>query len=166
MLVEAIINGKELNKETVRTDEIQHYVISKVATINQELRKNKSLLDLEDEDDYVDVLQVAKEKSKREPKKVKRSTFEITLEMVQNGKNAAEIARERQLSKTTINGHFAKLIQSEQLELSHVMDEKRIRVLEAYFDDYEGGSLTPLKEKLGDKVTWDELKLIQASKMI
>jgi hypothetical protein len=31
------------------------------------------------------------------------------------------------------------------------------------FGDYQGTSLTPLKEKLGNKVSWDELKLFQAS---
>jgi hypothetical protein len=34
------------------------------------------------------------------------------------------------------------------------------------FDGYEGTSLSPLKEKLGNKVTWEELKLYQAASMV
>jgi hypothetical protein len=60
---------------------------------------------------------------------------------------------------------LAILIKAEKLELKDVLSEKRIRDLENMFGDYEGTSLGPLKEKLGNKVTWDELKLYQASTM-
>jgi hypothetical protein len=46
------------------------------------------------------------------------------------------------------------------------MSPKRIHELANLFEGYEGTSLTPLKEKLGNKVTWDELKLYQASTLI
>ena len=46
------------------------------------------------------------------------------------------------------------------------MSKERIRELEDYFDDYNEASLTPLKEKLGDKVNWEELKLFRASTII
>jgi hypothetical protein len=35
-----------------------------------------------------------------------------------------------------------------------------------YFDDYNESSLTPLKEKLGAAVSWEELKLYRASTII
>jgi len=47
-----------------------------------------------------------------------------------------------------------------------VMNEKRIHELASMFDGFEGTSLGPLKEKLGNKVTWDELKLYQASMQV
>lgn len=42
------------------------------------------------------------------------------------------------------------------------MSPKRISELEQLFEGFEGNSLNPLKEKLGSKATWDELKLYQA----
>ena len=42
------------------------------------------------------------------------------------------------------------------------MQPKRISELETMFEGFTGTSLGPLKEKLGAKATWDELKLYQA----
>jgi hypothetical protein len=46
------------------------------------------------------------------------------------------------------------------------MNPKRISELERMFEGFEGTSLNPLKEKLGSKVTWDELKLYQAGMQV
>jgi hypothetical protein len=46
--------------------------------------------------------------------------------------------------------------------LSDVLAPKRIKELESMFEGFTGTSLGPLKEKLGSKATWDELKLYQA----
>jgi hypothetical protein len=46
------------------------------------------------------------------------------------------------------------------------MSPKRINELATIFEGFEGTSLAPLKEKLGNKVTWDELKLYQASTQV
>ena len=58
------------------------------------------------------------------------------------------------------------LIKAEEIELIDVMPEERIRELEDYFDSYTENSLTPLKEQLGNKVTWEELKLYRASTIV
>ena len=50
--MEAIIAGSEINRDTIRTAEIQNYKIAKIALIQQEMRQNKSLLDLDDEHDF------------------------------------------------------------------------------------------------------------------
>ena len=106
--------------------------------------------------------------SKKSTKEIKekRSTFHQTLDLVREGLKVEEIARARQLSVKTINGHFINLIKSEEIELSDVMSKERIRELEEFFEDYTENSLTPLKEKLGDKVSWEELKLFRASTII
>ena len=90
----------------------------------------------------------------------------MTLDLIQEGYTIEQIARQRQLSENTINNHIINLIKAEKIELKDVMDEERIRQLEDFFDGYSENSLTPLKDKLGDKVTWDELKLFRASTII
>ena len=86
--------------------------------------------------------------------------------MVKAGKSIEEIANERQLSKGTISTHCARLIQLEKMELRDVMDAETRNALSDLFDDYEGGSMSGLKEKVGNKFTWDELKLYQASLLV
>jgi hypothetical protein len=171
LLMEAIIAGSEINRDTIRTAEIQNYKIAKIALIQQEMRQNKSLLDLDDEHDFESIrtnaiLSSTKGSASEKVKKIKKSTHEITLEMIELGKDIATIARERQLSATTINGHLVQLIRTEKIQLEQVMDSARIQEIEAYFEGFEGSSLTPLKERIGNKVSWDELKLVQASKML
>jgi uncharacterized protein YpbB len=170
LLVEAVCNGSEINKETVKTTEITNYVIAKIAIIQQELRQNGNLLSDED-DSFEDVIESTKiqytSKNKKE-KQVsdKKSTHEKTLELLEQGNDVYEIARMRQLSATTINGHFVQLIKAEKITLDQVMSDERINELLGYFDNYQGESLNQLKEELGDKASWNELKLIQASKLL
>ena len=57
-------------------------------------------------------------------------------------------------------------MKTEKIELRDLLESKRINQLSDVFDDYEGGSLTDLKEKVGRKFTWDELKLYRASLIV
>lgn len=163
LLIEAVAAGREITKEVVWNTEIANYKISKIAAVKQEIRQTPTLLDEPEEDDII-FLKTSKKLSVT--KKDKKTTYEQTLELLEEGKEAKEIARLRQLSAQTINSHFVYLIRAEKIELSDVMSPKRINELANLFEGYEGASLTPLKEKLGNKVTWDELKLYQASTLI
>jgi len=164
LLIELVLNGQEITKEVVWNEELKNYKLSKIAIVKQEKRQTRSLLDMDDENgqEFIPVKIVKKTKESKE----KRSTFQQTLDLVKEGLKVEDIARMRQLSIKTINGHFMNLIKSEEIELSDVMGKERIRELETYFEEYRENSLTPLKEKLGDVVSWDELKLYKASTIV
>ena len=159
LLVTAVAEGEAITKDRIWNNDLQQYKLSKIAIVRQELKQVPSLLDDPDAEE-VSFLKSTKKLAKEQ--KVKKSTQEKTLELLEAGKEVSEIARERQLSVQTINSHFAYLIRSGQIELTDVMSPKRISELEQLFDGFEGNSLNPLKEKLGSKATWDELKLYQA----
>jgi hypothetical protein len=170
LLVEAVTAGRELNKETVWNEELKHYKLAKIAIIKQELREKPSLLDPVDvHDDFSHILSETKPKKGgkggKAEKKEKKTTYEQTLELFREGKSLEEIARVRQMTIGTIYSHFMNLIKQEEVELEEIMSPSRIRELENYFDEVkeQNQSLSQLKEKLGDKVTWEELKLYQAS---
>ena len=159
ILIETLASGREISKTTVWNTEISSYKLAKIAAVKQELKQVPSLLD--DEDEVIDTI-FEKTVKKDKGGSNKKSTYELTLELLEQGKDVAEIARIRQVSKQTINNHFVYLIRSEQIQLSDVMQPKRISELETMFEGFTGTSLGPLKEKLGAKATWDELKLYQA----
>jgi len=159
LLVTAVAEGEAITKDRIWNNDLQQYKLSKIAIVRQELKQVPSLLDDPDAEE-VSFLKSTKKLAKEQ--KVKKSTQEKTLELLEAGKEVSEIARERQLSVQTINSHFAYLIRSGQIELTDVMSPKRISELEQLFEGFEGNSLNPLKEKLGSKATWDELKLYQA----
>lgn len=166
LLMEAIVNEKPFTKETIKSPEILNYVIAKTQSIQQELRANRSMLEEMVEEDFVDVIQLVKPKKIKEEKVIKKNTYEITFELFEQGKTMEEIANERQLGLSTIEGHFAKLIQQELIDITAVLDPKRISEIESYLENAEGKTLGTLKEELGDKVSYGELKLVQASKML
>lgn len=166
LLMEAIVNEKPFTKETIRSPEILNYVIAKTHSIQQELRANRSMMDELMEEEFVDVIELVKPKKVKEEKIVKKNTYEITFELFEQGKTMEEIANERQLGLSTIEGHFAKLIRQEKIDITDILDPKRISEIESYLEDSEGKTLGTLKEELGDKVTYGELKLVQASKML
>lgn len=162
LFMEATLNGNNITKELIWNEEIKNYKISKLALIKNEKRQNRSLLDLGEDSDEIILI-----KKKEKPiKKEKKLTYEVTLDLVSEGKSIEEIARIRQLSINSIYSHLTKLIQLEKIELSDVISKERVAELENYFEDYTELSLTPLKEKLGDLVTWEELKLYRASTLI
>jgi uncharacterized protein YpbB len=160
LLIEAVSAGKEINKQQVNNTEIKNYKSSRIAAVQQELKQVPSLLDDPDEEPLSTLEKHTKKNTA--PKAEKKSTYELTLEHLQAGKNIDEIARLRQVSVQTITNHFVYLIRSEAIVLNDIMSTDRINELADYFEDYKETSLTPLKEKLGDLVSWEELKLYQA----
>jgi uncharacterized protein YpbB len=164
LLIEAVSNGREITKEVVWSNEIRNYKVSKISSVQQEMRQNPTTLAMDD--DFEDVLQLKLKKKVVKEKKEKINTYDLTYSLLREGNSIEEIAKIRQLSPQTINNHFVHLIKAEKVELRELMDEKRIQELASYFDDYTETSLSPLKERLGNKVTWDELKLYQASTLI
>jgi hypothetical protein len=106
------------------------------------------------------VKKTGKSKDTKEPKK---TTYEVTLELIRENKSLSEIAANRIMSEGTIVAHFVKLIKMGEIQLNDVMSSERISALADIFDGYTELSLTPLKEKVGDTFTWDELKLFRAS---
>lgn len=101
---------------------------------------------------------------KSEASKVKQPTTDITLELLQEGLTLEEIATKRQLSTGTIFGHFSQLIALGKLQIEAVIEEERLKTivdLVADIDDWTV-TLSSMKEKLGDKITFEELKCYQA----
>ena len=166
LLMEAIVTGKPLTKEQLRNEEIQNYVIAKTARIQQELRQSGNLLQMVDEDELELPVKSRGSKKVKAPKEIKKSTYEVTLEMIENGLELEAIARERQLGLSTIQGHAAQLIQQEKIDVTAVLSNERIKEIEALLEGKEAMSLGKIKEELGDSVSYGELKMVQASKLL
>ena len=58
---------------------------------------------------------------------------------------------------------MAKLIEAKSIKISEVLPEDKIMELAEAFKGFEGNSVTELKEKYGEKFSWDELKMFKAS---
>ncbi len=156
LMIEILVKGETISKEKLSSDEIKYYRINKMETVTQEFKKVKITLI----DDEEDIDRYAKKEKKKEPKK---STIQETFELWQQQLSVAEIASIRKLTEQTIGGHLAKLIEAKSIKISEVLPEDKIIELAEAFKGFEGNSVTELKEKYGEKFSWDELKMFKAS---
>ncbi len=156
LLMEILVKGEDISKEKLSSDEIKYYRINKMETVTQEFKKVKVTLIEDDED----IDRYAKKKKTKEPKK---STIQETFELWQQQLSVAEIAAIRKLTEQTIGGHLAKLIEAKSIKIQEVLPEDKISELAEAFKGFEGNSVTELKEKYGEKFSWDELKMYKAS---
>ena len=157
LLIETVVKGETISKEKLTSEEIKNYKINKLEAIKEEFKSvNVTLIeDEEDIDRYA--------KKKKIPKEKKKSTVQETYELWQQRNSIKEIAVIRKLTAQTISNHIAKLIETETISINDVLAPDRIEALAKIFKGFKGDTVGELKEKYGDKFTWDELKLFKAS---
>jgi hypothetical protein len=157
LLVNTVVSGATISKENLISEEIKSYRINKINEIQVKFKElNITLV----EDDFDADRYASKKTSKtKEPKK---STVQETFELWQQKNSIKEIAGIRKLTPQTIYGHFAKLIEAEQVQLSEVLPEDKIEALSKVFKGFKGESLAELMEKHGDKFTWNEMRMYKA----
>ncbi|GAA3930769.1 AAA family ATPase [Chitinophaga oryziterrae] len=101
---------------------------------------------------------VIKEKKKKaEAGSSRRGSLELFL----GGKTLQEIATERSLAVSTVESHLADAVAFGELELGKFIDEKKISLILPLVKEMGVASSSPIKAKLGDTVTWAEIRAVQ-----
>ena len=92
-------------------------------------------------------------------------TLAETLALAREGLDAVAIAARRTLSRSTVDGHLARLVRMGELALGEVVDlapEELERVRAAIREMGRGRSLRPAWESLGGSWDWGVLRCVQA----
>lgn len=107
-------------------------------------------------------IEVQPESDKRPEKEVapKINTKQKTFELYCSGKTIEEIAAERGMSLTTIEGHLAHYIGIGELEVTKLVDNDKLKRISEYFIASQSAKLGPAKAALGDDVSWGELRYV------
>ncbi|ESU24641.1 putative helicase [Flavobacterium enshiense DK69] len=155
-LLKIIVEGKEISKQNLISQESSQYKINKLVIVAERFRSMSASLVDDDDVSYYE----PKAKKEKQPKK---ATIEETLELWKQNHSIHEIAKLRKLTPGTIFSHFTKLIQMEVIQLSDILPDDKIAALREAFYDFKGESLGELKDIHGDKFTWDELRLFKSS---
>ena len=88
-----------------------------------------------------------------------------TLRRFRTGATVEQIARERGFVANTIYGHLAEAVETgEKLELDKVITSEQERLIEAAFAQVTFGGLKEIKELLGDKVNYGQLRIFRAAR--
>jgi GTPase SAR1 family protein len=157
LLIETVVAGETISKERLTSDAIKKYISHKTEAIQAQFKEaNITLID-----DEADVERYTKKK--KGPKAPKKSTIQETYELWLEKNSIQEIAAIRKFTEETILGHLTKFIIEKVISINEVLPRDKIQDLTEAFKDYKEESISPLKEKYGDKFTWEELRMFKAS---
>ncbi|TRX37820.1 AAA family ATPase [Flavobacterium sp. ZT3R18] len=157
LMVATLVKGETISKEKLTSDEIKLYKSTKMNRVIEDFKKANITL-IEDEKDAERY--APKKTAKAAPKK---STVQETHELWLEKKTVQEIATIRKFTQETILSHLTKLIQSKVITINEVLPADKVTALTEAFAGYKEESVSPLKEKYGDKFTWEELRMFKAS---
>jgi len=93
-------------------------------------------------------------------KEAKIDSKQISYELYSQGKSIAEIAGERGLVTTTIEGHLAHYVGLGQLDITEFVTEEKIAAIKQAFSEYGLENLKVVKEHLGDEFSYGEIRLV------
>ncbi|MES2371757.1 MAG: helix-turn-helix domain-containing protein [Bacteroidota bacterium] len=101
-------------------------------------------------------------KTPKKPKEEKTNTKLVSFELYKSGKSIDEIAKERNYTYSTIEGHLAHFVGSGELDINDLIsDEKQVLIKEA-ISKLGNASATILKQNLPDTISFGEIRMVSA----
>jgi len=94
--------------------------------------------------------------------KSKQGTKERTFELFNKGKNVEQIAEERGLAMTTIEGHLSHWVSLGEIPATHFVDPQKLEQILEVARRIESLKLNDIKARLGDDFTYSDLKFALA----
>jgi hypothetical protein len=146
-LLQALIDGKEFNKadmDALLNASERDKQLQKAVQLKGEVIKVKSPI----------------EKKKKEPK---IDTKLVSFELYNQGKTLTEIAKARGYSATTIEGHLAYYVSTQQLDVKDFVKANKLKNIISAVETQKTKSMKTLREFLGNDYTFGEIKMALAS---
>jgi len=88
----------------------------------------------------------------------KGETQRISLKMFKNGNSIMEIAAQRSLAFSTIEGHLAGFVATGEVDVLDIVDEIKLEKILALIDENPALTSTELKRQLGDEFSYSQVK--------
>lgn len=101
-------------------------------------------------------------RKRKDSKERKADTKTETFRLYKEGKTVSEIAKERNFTIQTIEGHLAHYVQQGIIKIDDLVSREKIVLIEPEAKNFSGGSMTTIKEKLGSNVSFGEIRLVLA----
>jgi ATP-dependent DNA helicase RecQ len=103
-----------------------------------------------------------KPKKERKEKSLEEKTPSniISFDLFKEGKSVAEIAKERNLSLGTIEGHLASFVASGEININDMVSEKKQILIKEAAQLYAKEGFKILKEHLPEDITYGEIRMV------
>jgi PIF1-like helicase/helix-turn-helix protein/HRDC domain-containing protein len=105
-----------------------------------------------------------KEKNINEISASKEDSKTISYNLFKEGKTISEIAQLRNFAESTIESHLSHFVSKGILSVNELVKKEKMILIEPLLTEFEGNSIIPIKQRLGDAVSYSEIKLVIASK--
>ncbi len=105
------------------------------------------------------------EKLKKEKPK-KEDSKKVSLEMFKSGMSVLEIANERGFVESTIQGHLVHYLPTGEITITDLIPEEKYLELKSSIQSTTFENLSDLKNKIDDKFTYSEIRLVLGSLQI
>ena len=105
-----------------------------------------------------------KDEKESSAKEAKPDTKKETFTLYREGKTVKEISEQRNLAAQTIEGHLAHFVSEGLISVNELVSREKLVIIEPALDDYDGKTLSSVKSKLGDDISYAEIKLALAWK--
>ncbi|MCB0547649.1 MAG: helix-turn-helix domain-containing protein [Phaeodactylibacter sp.] len=99
------------------------------------------------------------------PKPPKPDTKKLSYEMFRSGKTIREIAEERGLVASTIEGHLAHYIGLGELSAAEAMPAEAVDKIRAYMEEHPEAGLGEVRGHFDDAYSYGEIKMVRAGMM-
>ena len=146
VLLQAVLNGEEITKEhfaNAKTDRIYKVLLETVQSVKAESSFNEATTPI------------------NKSKKIVGETYLLTFNAFNSGKTPQEIARERSMALGTIYTHLGKFVLKGTIKIEAILSEDAIKDMMLASENFDGVSVSSIKEKLNDKYSWEELRLFK-----
>ncbi|NMC38906.1 MAG: AAA family ATPase [Bacteroidales bacterium] len=97
---------------------------------------------------------------KKKVKKEREDTKKISYDLFRKGWTIARIAEERHLSATTIESHLSFYVGTGEIPAVKFLSQEMIDLIAGHFVGSEDFKMAPVKEALGDRVTWSDIRFV------
>ncbi len=103
-----------------------------------------------------------KERKERSPEEKTTSNL-ISFNLFKDGKSIDEIAKERNLSRGTIEGHLTAFVASKQINIDELVSAEKRNLVKEAVEANGKESLSTLKRKLPEYISFGEIRLVLAA---
>jgi PIF1-like helicase/Helix-turn-helix domain/HRDC domain/Helicase len=101
-------------------------------------------------------------RERKESKPGKIDTKAESYKLYKEDISIEDIAKQRNLTIQTIEGHLAYYVQTGDININELVSREKLILIEPAIKEFNGGSITPIKEKLGSTVSFGEIRLVLA----
>lgn len=100
-----------------------------------------------------------KDKKQKAPRPEKGETYTITLSLFRENKTPAEIAKLRNLTQGTIEGHLAQFVSTGEVSIFEMMDEQKVHLIMKSFSTADE-NISSVRSKLDNVFSYNQIRAV------